>query len=394
MESSVPPTRQTISTNGHLPAARDADFVVDYLHRLRFTRDVFNPANPTLAEAMGRGGQRRARVFVDAGVAAAWPDLQQRIEAYAKSHADVLHFARPMQIVPGGEAVKNDPAHVQAIVRGMHEAGLCRKSYAIAVGGGAVLDAVGFAAAMVHRGVRLIRLPTTTLAQDDAGVGVKNGVNAFGKKNFLGTFAPPWAVINDELFLTTLSDRDWRSGLSEAVKVALVKDAAFFDQIEATAPRLRTRDHEALLPIVRRSAELHLNHIVSGGDPFELHEARPLDFGHWAAHKLEQMSEFRIRHGEAVAIGIGIDAAYSALLGWLPPGDAERIRRCLMNLGFELANDQLREAHSLLDGLGEFREHLGGRLTISLLRGIGTADDAHEIDHALMTKAIIAASPS
>ena len=140
------------------------------------------------------------------------------------------------------------------------------------LGGGAVLDAVGFAAAAAHRGVRLVRVPTTTLAQADSGVGVKNGINAFGKKNFLGTFSPPWAVINDEAFLQTLSDRDWRCGIAEAVKVALLKSERFFDQIGEAVPRLRMRDEQALIPIVRRSAWLHLHHITDGGDPFELRD--------------------------------------------------------------------------------------------------------------------------
>ena len=92
----------------------------------------------------------------------------------------------------------------------------------VAIGGGAVLDAVGYAAATAHRGVRLIRVPTTVLSQDDSAVGVKNGINAFGKKNFVGSFAPPHAVLNDFDLLRTLQDRDWRAGISEAVKVALL----------------------------------------------------------------------------------------------------------------------------------------------------------------------------
>src|SRR5204862_561409 len=131
-----------------------------------------------------------------------------------------------------GERVKNKHDWVLRVHHAIERAGLCRHSFLAAVGGGAVLDMAGLAAATAHRGIRHIRIPTTVLSQNDSGIGVKNGVNAFGKKNFLGTFAPPFAVINDSGFLTTLDDRDWRSGIAEAIKVALIKDAPFFNFIK------------------------------------------------------------------------------------------------------------------------------------------------------------------
>ena len=150
-----------------------------------------------------------------------------------------------------------------------HAAGLDRRSYVVVIGGGAVLDAVGFAAAIAHRGIRLVRLPTTTLAQADSGVGVKNAVNLFGKKNWIGSFAVPWAVLNDTSLLATLPDRDFIAGFSEAVKVSLLKDPAFFDTICRDAPLIRRRDMAATLPVIRASAEWHRDHITKGGDPFE-----------------------------------------------------------------------------------------------------------------------------
>ena len=127
-----------------------------------------------------------------------------RLRTTCERHRDVVRLAGPILIVPGGEAVKNDIRHIEEILQVIQDAGLCRHSYVLAIGGGAVLDAVGYAAATAHRGVRLVRIPTTVLAQDDSAVGVKNGINAFGKKNYLGTFAPPSAVINDFSFLPTL----------------------------------------------------------------------------------------------------------------------------------------------------------------------------------------------
>ncbi len=125
------------------------------------------------------------------------PALLENIAEYGQRHRTVLRIAGPVVVVPGGETVKNDQRHVDAIHTAINDAGLCRHSYVVAIGGGAVLDAAGYAAATAHRGIRLIRVPTTVLAQDDSAMGVKNGINAFGKKNYLGTFAPPFAVIND-----------------------------------------------------------------------------------------------------------------------------------------------------------------------------------------------------
>jgi 3-dehydroquinate synthase len=225
------------------------------------------------------------------------------------------------------------------------------------------------------------------LAQNDAGIGVKNGLNAYGKKNFLGTFAPPWAVIDDELFLTTLCDRDWRAGTSEAVKVALLKDAAFFTELERLAPAVAERDLGAMRVLIRRCAELHLSHIAGGGDPFEMGCARPLDFGHWSAHKLERLSGLRLRHGEAVAVGLALDATYAHLAGLLGAADWRRVLALLVAFGLPLVAPELDDPR-LLDGLAEFREHLGGRLTVVLVQGIGVAVEVHEIDRALMRRAV------
>ncbi len=375
--------------HGHPAVPVDAAFPVEHLHRLRITRNALDPANPILRDVLGDAEMSAGRVlaFIDDGVVESWPDLPRRLETYFAEGLSGFELSEPVRRVPGGEAAKNDWSVFEAAARSIHDEGICRHSYVLVIGGGAVLDVVGFAAATAHRGVRLVRMPTTTLAQADGGIGVKNGINAFGTKNFLGSFAVPWAVINDEIFLSTLSDRDWRCGLSEAVKVALLKDERFLDLIEAGADRLGQRDEAVLRPIVRRSAELHLQHIVTGGDPFELGGARPLDFGHWSAHKLEQLTGFELRHGEAVATGIALDVVYAATSGMLATSDAERIVRLLEGLGFELFQPRLTDP-ALIDGLEEFREHLGGRLTITLLEGIGRPIDVHEIEERRMSDAV------
>ncbi len=383
-----------------LKAGTDANFSVGFVHRLRFTRGVFDVENPLLTQLMiGPGGSpnghgsltsspARALVFVDQGVLSHWPGLPDRLQRYTQAHADRMVLTGPVHPVVGGEPCKNDRGVFDGLCQAIHDAGLCRHSYVIAIGGGAVLDAVGFAAATAHRGVRFVRLPTTTLAQGDAGVGVKCAINAFGKKNFLGAFSPPWAVINDAPFLTTLSGRDWRCGFSEAVKVALIKDARLFDRIVAGSQAIRRRDLDIADPILRRSAQLHLEHVTQGGDPFERADARPLDFGHWSAHKLESMSGYRLRHGEAVAIGVALDTAYSAITGLMPWAQAQAVLDTLTSLGFVLFDDAMRDTDVLLDGLEEFRQHLGGVLTLTLLKGIGRPIEAHRINPDQMAQAI------
>jgi len=372
--------------------SEDVTLSRQYRHRVVFTRDAFRVSDTALRDAMASGGEAtgegRALVVIDAGLAHAWPELRGRLEAYWSAHAATMPTLMGTHALPGGEAAKNDHTALEALLGAIAQAGLCRHSYLVAIGGGAVLDVAGFAAGIAHRGVRLVRMPTTTLAQGDAGVGVKNGVNAFGKKNFLGTFAVPSAVINDLSLLTTLTDREWRCGLSEAMKVALLKDAALFERIEADAARLASRDAAAADPIWEASARLHVAHIAEGGDPFEETSARPLDFGHWAGHRLESLSDYELRHGEAVAIGLALDVTYAELAGMLEPWDAERVRACLRRVGFALYHPAMADVDALMGGLDEFREHLGGTLTLTMLRGIGEPTAVHALDRAVVASAI------
>jgi 3-dehydroquinate synthase len=368
----------------------DRPFQVPLLHRLRFTHDVFGPDQRVLADVLEPSGDIPARVqfWIDANVDAAHPSLPSQIEQFFAGHGERIQPGGGIQVVPGGEEIKNDVQLLERMLKVFHAANLDRRSYVVVIGGGAVLDAVGFAAAIAHRGLRLVRLPTSTLAQGDSGVGVKNGVNLFQKKNWLGCFAAPWAVINDARLLQTLSDRDFLCGFSEAVKVALLKDRTLFDDLCQSAERIRRRDMAAALPIIRRTALLHLEHITQGGDPFEMLEARPLDFGHWSAHKLESMSGFQLRHGEAVAIGVAVDSVYSSLVHGLPSQDADRVLHCLQRLGISLQAPHLHETETLFRGLEEFRQHLGGQLTLTMLRGIGEPLEVHQVDADRMRQAV------
>ena len=359
-----------------------------------FTRRLFARENPLLAETLRRLNEprrHRAMVFIDAQVAAAHPALTAEIVAYF-AEMDLELASEPV-IVPGGEAIKNDFRHVDELIRRMLERHMDRQSFIIIVGGGAVMDAVGLAAALVHRGLRQVRVPTTVLGQNDAGVGVKNGVNFLGGKNAIGTFAPPFAVLNDFSFLRTLPDRDWLCGVAEAFKVSIIRDRNFFDWLCEQAPRFPAREEAPMEALIRRCAQIHLEHIRSHGDPFEFGRARPLDFGHWAAHKLELLSHFRVSHGEAVATGILLDSIYAREKGWLTPAEFDAIARGLDQSGFALWSDELDQRtadgeREVFRGLLDFREHLGGELTVTFPRGLGARQEVHEIDLALMDHAL------
>ena len=366
-----------------------ADLQVKFHYDVHFTTNLFDPLNPLLRDTvLSRSERLPARIlFVVEEEVDRLLSVREAITDYCLAHPDSLSLVCPPLLLPGGERVKNDPRHALAVQQAVNETGLDRHSYLAVIGGGALLDAAGYAGATAHRGIRLLRIPTTTLSQNDSGVGVKNAINAFGKKNWVGTFAPPWAVLNDFRFLTTQPDRVWREGIAEAIKVALIKDAAFFEFLEENAHALARRDMAPMQTLVRRCAELHVQHICTGGDPFEMGSSRPLDFGHWSAHKLEQVTEYRLHHGEAVAVGLALDVTYSYLKGWLTQSEWRRVLKTLSGVGFDVFTPEMRTPE-LFRGLHEFREHLGGELTVQMLRTLGEGFNVHEVDEALVAESI------
>ena len=338
----------------------EQSFSVAYEYKLYFTQGLFDVENMLLKnifEDYKKDGKVKLLFIIDDGVSLHHPHLLDAIKAYCDSHPNQLQHTGSI-LVEGGERCKNNHGNVEKVLEGINEQHIDRHSFVVAIGGGAVIDMAGYAASIAHRGVKLVRIPTTVLSQNDSAVGVKNSINIFNKKNFLGTFTPPYAIINDSEFLHTLEQRDWISGITEAIKVALIKDVAFFKYIEANAEQLKNRELEAMQYIIYKCAEMHMDHIAKGGDPFENGSSRPLDFGHWAAHKLEQMSNYGIRHGEAVAKGIALDVTYAQLTGLISEDSLRRILTLLEEIGFDLhipvKTD--KEIETLLAGIQEFRE--------------------------------------
>jgi 3-dehydroquinate synthase len=364
-------------------------FSVKYTYPVFFGRNLFKVENTLLASIFLREGKKRHKIlcFVDSGVLAKHPSLPAEISSYADIHYKVMQLCGPVVPVEGGESCKNRQDFIDMMMKYIQEYQLCRHSYILAIGGGAVLDAVGYGAAIAHRGLRLVRMPTTVLGQNDAGIGVKNGLNFQGRKNFIGTFAPPHAVVNDFSFLESLPKRELRAGIAEAVKVALIKDSAFFYFLHEQRFNLATFNSESMEQMIHRCAALHMNHIGSGGDPFELGSARPLDFGHWSAHKLEEMTFGNLHHGEAVSIGIALDSLYSYHIGMIEEDELGLIFSLLADLGLPLYDPAL----AVLDvsaALREFQEHLGGEMAITMLTEIGNKKEVDQIDTALMESCI------
>ena len=377
-------------------------FSVPFRYSVSFTHGVFEAQNPVLAALLAKersGPRARALVVVDRGLAEAVPALTQKIERYFRAHGSALELVRKPLLVPGGENVKNGWNSVREIMTTAGETRLDRHSYVVAVGGGSVLDMAGFAAALVHRGLRFVRIPTTVLAQNDAGVGVKNGMNDGGAKNFAGTFTPPYAVIDDFDFLKTLPQREWIGGIAEAFKVAIIKDTPFFRYLCAHAADLRDRDQAAMEKVVHKTAALHLRHIATSGDPFEFGSARPLDFGHWSAHRLELLSNFTLGHGHAVAIGIALDSTYAMLKKLISRDERDAIVQGLAACGLPVWSPLLERpgAHGepdVLAGLEQFREHLGGKLCITLPKPLGAKVEVHRVSLATVQQAIRLLKPA
>ena len=360
---------------------------LELVHRIEFTRNLFSPVNSVLSDVVSKSGSSESSkfiVFVDGGVVGGKQNLLREIESWFNAKDGELELVDSPFVLPGAEACKNDWSLIPEIWEKMNRNSIDRHSYVLAIGGGAFLDMVGFAASTAHRGVRLVRVPTTSLSQGDGGVGVKNGINYFGKKNWIGSFSVPFAVINDFAFLESLDDTSRRAGIIEAIKVALVRNKKFFIEIEKLSDRLFKLEQAALEYVIQRSAEEHVDHISTSGDPYELGSARPLDFGHWVAHKLEQISAFRIGHGEAVAVGLAVDLIYSKRVGIISKDDCDRILNLIRSTGFNIYDPELSRIEAgrsvILQGLEEFREHLGGILTITLVPEIGRKIEVNDMD--------------
>ena len=368
-------------------SGKDYNIKLNFKHRIRFTKGSFGAGNTVLNDVLETNGHAKVLVFIEKNVAKAFSKLEKQVKDYFVAAAGLE--CTSVRVLVGAEECKRNEDVLRAAWDAVEEDKIDRHSSIRAIGGGAFLDVIGFAAATAHRGCRFVRFPTTTLSQDDSGVGVKNGINAYGKKNWIGAFNVPYAVINDFDFLYSQSEHICRSGLVEAIKVALVRDKSFYLWLEDNGELLAQLRPAILEEAVERSAMLHAEHIATGGDPFESGSSRPLDYGHWAAHKLEQLTHFELSHADAVAVGVALDTVYSWKLGLLSQQQAEQVVQLLMTLKMPIWHEglEIRDSHNkrrVFAGIEEFREHLGGELTVMMLEDLGKGKDVHELDTVLL----------
>lgn len=267
-----------------------------------------------------------------------------------------------------GESVKTLQT-VETIYRRFIELGVDRSTFVLGVGGGIVTDVAGFAASTYMRGLKFGFVSTTLLGQVDASVGGKNGVNVDGYKNMAGTFTQPQFVICDPGLLRTLPDREFRAGLAEVVKAAIIADADLFGRIEKTTFGALRTDADLLTDAV--SAAIRVKADIVERDERESGDRRKLNLGHTLAHAIEKCSN-RMNHGEAVAVGTALIAGAAVKLGVLSEADRDRIVQLLVQLGFDLTPPV--DVRRLLKEVGKDKKNEDGMLRIVLPAGIGDCE--------------------
>lgn len=292
---------------------------------------------------------RLYREFLD-GSNAAWRTRDKTCDDVTPEGWGVLDF-------PAGEASK-----VREVWAGLTDRlvslGFGRDAGIIALGGGVTGDLAGFVAATFMRGVPVMQVPTTLLAMLDASVGGKVGVDTAAGKNLVGAFHPPVAVVADPLTLRTLDERAFRSGLAEAVKHALVADEGHLAWIDANAAPLLARDVDRLTALIRRSIEIKT--VIVESDEREEGRRALLNAGHTLAHAIEQASGYAVLHGEAVAIGLVLEAAVGEATGATEAGTRSRIEATLQRLGLPVALPSGIAAEALLAAVGRDKKNRAG----------------------------------
>ena len=299
--------------------------------------------------------------------------LQAALEAEGIAHAALA--------LPAGEGTKSWP-HFATCVDWLLEQKIERRDIVIALGGGVIGDLVGFAAAVLRRGVRFVQLPTTLLSQVDSSVGGKTGINSTHGKNLIGAFHQPTLVLADTAILDTLPDRDLLAGYGEVVKYGLLGDAGFYDWLEVNAPRLR-HDPAARLHAVTRSVQMKAE--IVERDETEEGDRALLNLGHTFCHALEKATGYsdRLLHGEGVAIGCALAFELSQRLGLCAQEAPSRVRAHLKAMGMtcdlkDIPGD-LPGAEDLLRLMGQDKKVVDGRLRFILARGIGQAFVAEDV---------------
>ena len=319
---------------------------------------------------------RRVAVVSDETVAGHYlADLRASLDAGGIAHHAI--------VLPPGEATK-DFAHLEGLVDDLLAARIERADTVVALGGGVIGDLAGFAASILRRGVAVVQMPTTLLAQVDSAVGGKTGIDTRHGKNLVGVFHQPCLVLADIGALDTLPRREVLAGYAEVVKYGLIDDPAFFAWLETSGAAVRDGDPAARRRAVLTSCAAKAR--IVAGDERETGARALLNLGHTFAHAIEAEAGYggRVVHGEAVAIGLTLAFALSARLGLCPAGDALRVRRHLAAAGLPTsAREALGGgggAAALMARMAQDKKVRDGRVTFVLARGIGRAFLDRDVD--------------
>ncbi|MEX2570513.1 MAG: 3-dehydroquinate synthase [Gemmatimonadota bacterium] len=306
----------------------------------------------------------RYAVIADSRVNELYGDLVLSVLGGAGHPVDLFQF-------PAGEANKSR-AQWARLSDELLAAGLGRDAAVVALGGGVTGDLAGFVAATFLRGIPLVQIPTSLLAMIDSSVGGKTGVDTEAGKNLIGAFHQPLLVVADTETLSTLPAEEVRSGLAEAVKHGAIADHAYFAGIAERAESLLEVESSAMTELIRRSVEIKA--AVVSADEREGGLRKTLNFGHTIGHAVEALSGFRLLHGEAVSIGMVVEAALGEALGRTQSGTADRLRETLERLGLPVAIPPDQATDRIVALTRVDKKARGGRVEYALIERIGAAD--------------------
>jgi len=350
-------------------------------------------------------GKRSYKIQIGSGIIVElWPQLENQyahLQKFVVTDANLVdagHLEKllgkndvPVFVIdPAGEVSKNISA-VISIIETMEKALLGRDTLIVALGGGTVGDIAGFAAAIFKRGIKVVHIPTTTVAQADSSVGGKTGVDSSISKNAFGAFWQPAAVYIDVKTLKTLDDRQYRAGLVESVKHALIADSAYFDYLDKNMPAVLNRDLKVLQEVAYRNCEIKA--AVVAEDPTEMNKRRILNFGHTIGHAAESVSSFELLHGEAVAIGIVGAELIARKLDLADDNRLNRIKKVLKKLGMPLEIPSDLAKKNLTETMKCDKKAVGQRPKFVLLEDIGVAlcrdgQWAHDVSTEIVEEAL------
>lgn len=361
--------------------ATQCEWMVEAVKQVKYrvisTRGIFDVDNPLLAKDCGRGPAQRSLVIIDSKVSELYGD---RVRAYFTHHG----ITATLVAIRADETVKQWDS-VSRVVEAMNEFRIDRREPVVAVGGGMLLDIVGFAASVYRRGTPYLRVPTTLIGLVDAGVGVKTGVN-FGKgKNRIGTYAPAAATYVDRELLVSLEDRHLSNGLAEILKVALVKSHELFCLLEDHGRALITDKLQGSTPELEQAASqviseaIHLMFEELQPNLWEACLERCVDYGHTFSPTIEMVSLPELLHGEAVAIDMALTTVLAGRRGNVSSADVNRILSVMSQLNLPVWTDALSEPRLLDAALDDTVRHRDGQQRLPLPLGIGRHYFANDV---------------